>query len=289
MAALGGIAAATSKSWASTVTENTASAHDLSVHFLGTGAAGKNMSKDAPNYRRRSSIIVDGKFFIDLTETVLDIMPSERPDTIFYTHSHSDHFEPATALKMGIKTIYLSNTWYDIASQAFQKAAQESNLPMPTIIPIATCSSVRIGDITITALPANHPTNYLLEQSLIYLIEKGGVRLLYATDTSGIPGVAARFTGIDKHKPGKPITALIMEATMGVGHEDDFRIFAHSSVGTVEQTVKVLKETKRYNPPAGQPVYITHMAAGLHPANEQLPPPLKKAEDGLEVVFTSPK
>ena len=68
---------------------------------------------------------------------------------------------------LGIKKVYLSHTWYDIAVKAFKDAAK-----------------------------------------------KGGVRLLYATDTSGIPGRSARMIGIDSHYPGYGITALIMEATM---------------------------------------------------------------------------
>ena len=117
--------------------------------------------------------------------------------------------------------------------------------------------------------------------------------MLYATDTGGIPAVAARLAGIDAHdRNGKPITGLIMEATMGMGHDDDFRIFTHSSVACVHQIVRVLQKTKRYTPHSGQPVYLTHMARTLHGTQSELdsslPHPLKAAYDGLEVVFKSP-
>ena len=81
-----------------------------------------------------------------------------------------------------------------------------------------------------------------------------------------------------------------MEATMGVDHEVDFRLYAHSSVATVERTAKVLAQTKRYQPKTpGQPVYLTHMARTLHGTqaqlDAQLPASLRAAYDGLEVVF----
>jgi aspartate/tyrosine/aromatic aminotransferase len=123
----------------------------------------------------------------------------------------------------------------------------------------------------------------------MYLLEKNGARLVYATDTGGIPCKAAQIVGIDGHSQGKPITGLIMEATMGIGYDDDFRLYTHSSVATVHQIYRVLQSTGRYTPPEGQPVYLTHMARTLHGTqaelDAQLPAPLKAAHDGLEVVF----
>lgn len=97
------------------------------------------------------------------------------------------------------------------------------------------------------------------------------MRVLYATDTGGIPVRAARIVGIDAHiADGKPITGLIMEATMGIDHDEDFRIFTHSSVGTVLRTAHVLLDTGRLKAPQGQPVYLTHMARTLHGTQAQL-------------------
>ena len=116
------------------------------------------------------------------------------------------------------------------------------------------------------------------------------MRVLYATDTGGIPVRAARIVGIDAHiADGKPITGLIMEATMGVGHDEDYRIYTHSSVGTVLRTTHVLQATGRLKAPEGQPVYLTHMARTLHDTqaglDASLPSPLRAAYDGLEVIF----
>lgn len=101
---------------------------------------------------------------------------------------------------------------------------------------------------------------------------------------------AARLVGIDAHiADGKPITGLIMEATMGIDYDEDFRIYTHSSVGTVLRTTHVLLSTGRLTAPEGQPVYLTHMARTLHGTQAQLddtlPSPLRAAYDGLEVIF----
>ena len=76
---------------------------------------------------------------------------------------------------------------------------------------------------------------------------------------------------------------------MGPGHEDDYRLFSHSSVETVHQTWRVLNATGRYTPPEGQPVYLTHMARTLHGTQAELdatlPSPLRAAYDGLDVLF----
>ena len=100
------------------------------------------------------------------------------------------------------------------------------------------------------------------------------------------PGAqAARIAGIDAHVwPGRPITALIMEATSG--DPDGWRLFAHSSVETVARIVRVLTATKRYAPrQSGQKVYLTHLARTLHGSHEEIsarvPSPLAPAFDGL--------
>ena len=264
---------------------------EISVLFLGTGAADWNGKDSRGEHRRLSSILLDRRTLVDFTPSCLDMIPAGvEPDTIIYTHSHGDHYNPEAALKVGVKRVYLSQSWYDIAVADFKRAAKAMNLPMPQITPLYVGQAVEINSLMVTPLPASHATGNKFEQTLIYLIERAGVRLLYATDTGGIPAVAARLAGIDAHdKDGKPITAIIFEATMGVDHDDDFRSFTHTSVGGVERIVRVLEKTKRYTPPSGQPVYITHMARTLHGTQAELdatlPQPLRAAYDGLEVVF----
>jgi phosphoribosyl 1,2-cyclic phosphodiesterase len=263
----------------------------MSVRFLGTGAADWNGPDNRGEQRRLSSILVDKTVLFDFTAGNIEMIPAGlKPEVVFYTHSHNDHYHPESALKIGVRKVYLSQTWYDIAKTDFEKASKKLNVQMPELIPLYIGQAVHVDGLRVTPLPASHATSKLFEQTLIYLIEKSEARVMYATDTAGIPAVAARLAGIDAHDPnGKPLTGLIMEATMGMDHDNDYRIFAHSSVGMVHRAVEVLQKTKRYLPVDDQPVYLTHMARTLHGTQAELdaalPYPLKAAYDGLEVIF----
>ena len=263
----------------------------MSVRFLGTGAADWNGPDNRGEQRRLSSILVDNNVLFDFTAGNIEMIPAGlKPEVVFYTHSHNDHYHPESALKIGVRKVYLSQTWFDIAKADFEKASKKLNVQMPELIPLYIGQVVHVDGLIVTPLPASHATSKLFEQTLIFLIEKSEARVMYATDTAGIPAVAARLAGIDAHDPnGKPLTGLIMEATMGMDHDNDYRIFAHSSVGMVHRAVEVLQKTKRYLPVNDQPVYLTHMARTLHGTQAELdaalPYPLKAAYDGLEVIF----
>lgn len=266
---------------------------DLLVRFLGTGAADWDGVDERGELRRLSSVLLDNRILIDFTPTGTDMLPEGfvAPDAVFYTHSHSDHYNPKSAIgTLNAKVVYVGDTWLERAKADFAAASSELGKPSPEVVGIPVGRKVRCGDIAITSLPGNHATKDDSEQTLIYLIEKGSVRVLYATDTGGIPVRAARLVGIDAHvADGKPITGLIMEATMGIDYDEDFRIYTHSSVGTVLRTTHVLLSTGRLTAPEGQPVYLTHMARTLHGTQAQLdatlPSPLRAAYDGLEVIF----
>ncbi len=266
---------------------------DLLVRFLGTGAADWNGMDERGELRRLSSVLLDKRILIDFTPSDTDMLPAgfKRPDAVFYTHSHSDHYNAKAAIEtLHAGVVYVGDTWLERAKADFAASASELGGTAPEVFGLEIGQKTQCGDITITALPGNHATKDDDEQTLIYLIEKGPVRVLYATDTGGIPVRAARIVGMDAHiADGKPITGLIMEATMGIDHDEDFRIYTHSSVGTVLRTVHVLQSTGRLNAPQGQPVYLTHMARTLHGTQAQLdtslPSPLRAAYDGLEVIF----
>lgn len=262
----------------------------LRVRFLGTGAADwKGPSADG-EYRRTTSALLDGSLLIDFNSCNADMLPEGcSPQVAFYTHSHGDHYNAKSALEQGIRKVYVSETWSGRCRADFAKASEATGLPVPEVIGLKIGQRVEENGLVLTALPGNHATGHLDEQCLIYLVEKGGVRLLYATDTGGIMAVAARLAGIDAHIPGgKPITALVMEATMGADFDEDFRIYTHSSLGTVLRTAHVLQETGRLE--GDGPVYLTHLARTLHPSQKELdstlPPLLRAAYDGEEVIFS---
>lgn len=268
---------------------------DLQLRFLGTGAAS---GWDTDHSKRRfSSVLLDRKVLIDLTDAALDLIPNGcRPEVIFYTHSHGDHYRPWVALELGVKRVYVSETWIERAKADFAKAAEElkakgKTVSLPGFFPLTIGERVTEQGLVFLPLPGNHLTADLKEQALIYVIEKGstrdrlGVRLLYATDTGGITALAAKLAWSKE----RPITGFIMEATVGLGLEEDWRIFSHTTVELCARTARTLSDTGCYTPPAGQPPYATHMSRRGWAAQSDLeyifPKPLRPAYDGLEVTF----
>ena len=266
----------------------------IKVRFIGTGAADWNGPDERGEHRRWSSILVDDKVLVDFTPSDMDMLPEGfKAETIFYTHSHGDHYNPEAALKIGLKRVYCGSTWVSRCRGDFERTAARLGVQAPEVIGLAQQEEVTVDGVTFKALPANHCTGDLHEQALIYLMIKGDCRVLYATDTGGIPANAARggqfgVDGLDR-KLWKPLNGLIMEATMGMGEVENFRIFSHSCVDDVLHTVNVLKKTHCYEPAEGVHVYLTHLARTLHGTQAELdatlPEPLKAAYDGLEVVF----
>jgi len=287
-------------------------ARGIRVRFLGSGASGWEpaWAEKKPHMRRQSSVLLENRVLIDFTACSFDHLPKGcRPEALFQTHSHGDHYSPKAAVRSGVKRMYVHESWASAARSEVSEAAAALDLPAPEVIALKFAAPVVEGGLTITSVPSNHSTSRVtdgvLERTSLYLVEKGPARLVYATDTGGIPGDAARMIGIDQHVnatsyakryAGNPfvrkpeaITAFIMEATNG-DLDDDFRTFVHSSVQTVARTVSALKKTGRYLPPAGQPAYLTHLGLKYRgwPSERidaELPEGLKAASDGLEVVL----
>ena len=286
----------------------------IRVRFLGTGAAGwkPEMAKKNPHFRRQSSVLLENKVLIDFTMCSFDKLPKDcHPEVLFQTHSHGDHYNPKAAVKSGVKRMYVQETWADAAREEVALAATELALPAPEVIGLPFGKPVVECGMRFTGVPANHSTsrvtNGVLERTSLYLVEKGPSRLLYATDTGGIMGDAARMIGIDPHirektaaryAASKPfvhepqaLTAFIMEAT-DIDLDEDFRLFVHSSVQVVSRITNMLLKNDRLKLPPGQHVYLTHLGLGdkyrgwpSERIDKELPAPLKAAYDGLELVL----
>lgn len=265
------------------------------VRFMGTGASDWLSARPNGEFRRWSSTLFDNKVLIDFTHfnypsVVTDPNhPGHSPKICFYTHSHRDHYEPAAAIKMGFERVYVHETWHAEAVKGMADAAAKAGVKAPDVRAVKFGEWYEEEGMKFMPLPANHATSLPHELSCIYLVQKGKTRLLYATDTAGIMGSATRLGKFDAHRKLEPLTAIIMEATIGMGMVDDFRIFNHSTVEQVRDTVKSLTKSGAYKPPKGQCVYINHLAKTLHPEqavlNKTLPEPIKAAYDCLEVVM----
>ena len=264
----------------------------LRVRFLGSGSAcWEKEPRTSKIFRRYSSALIDGTFLIDYTWVAEDMLPEGcRPQTILYTHSHGDHYDPRAAVKLGVRHVYLQRGWVADARRDFEKAVEKAGGIMPEIHPLDVCVPFNLGGYEILPLPGNHWTGKPHEQALIYKVTKrckdGPVRLLYATDTSGLMSTVF-FHGCRKDAP---LTAVIMESTGNPIQRFGGMNISHSTASTVNDIFTTyLKPGKgHYMPNPGQPVYLTHIGYyewGQRTFDEQLPPGLKLAHDGLEVLF----
>ena len=263
----------------------------LHVRFLGSGSAcWEKEPRTSKIFRRYSSALIDGTFLIDYTWMAEDLLPEGcRPQTILYTHSHGDHYDPRAAVKLGVKHVYLQRGWLADAKRDFERAVADPSA-MPEIHPLDVCVPFNLGGYEILPLPGNHWTGKPHEQALIYKVTKrcrdGAVRLLYATDTSGLMSTVF-FHGCRKDAP---LTAVIMESTGNPVQKFGGMNISHSTASTVNDIFTTyLKPGKgHYMPNPGQPVYLTHIGYyewGQKTFDEQLPAGLKLAHDGLEVLF----
>jgi len=264
----------------------------LHVRFLGSGSAcWEKEPRTSKIFRRYSSALIDGTFLIDYTWMAEDMLPEGcRPQTILYTHSHGDHYDPRAAVKLGVRHVYLQRGWVEDARRDFEKAIEKVGGAMPEIHPLDVCVPFNLGRYEILPLPGNHWTGKPHEQALIYKVTKrckdGAVRLLYATDTSGLMSTVF-FHGCRKDAP---LTAVIMESTGNPVQKFGGMNISHSTASTVNDIFTTyLKPGKgHYMPPPGQPVYLTHIGYyewGQRTFDDKLPSGLKLAHDGLEVLF----
>ncbi|MCQ2389166.1 MAG: MBL fold metallo-hydrolase [Kiritimatiellae bacterium] len=235
----------------------------------------------APEWRRHASVLLDDKVLVDFTASAADMIPAGvKIEDVVITHSHPDHFDPAAVLALGtVQRVYVDRGWAREARSAFIKAGQ--GWSGVDVVPVDVGETFAAGGLHFTPLPANHDTGNVYEQTLIYRVDKDQTRLLYATDTAGITAMAQRLLG--------KFNAMIMEATVGMNAKDNWRIFSHTSVELVAQTVSALKFLKQYEPPEGRKVYTTHMSKALHGPQAELeanfPEGVVPAKDGLEVEF----
>lgn len=268
----------------------------MKVKFIGSGSAcWEKEPRTSKIFRRYSSVLVDNAFLIDYTWMGADMLPPGFvPQAIVYTHSHPDHYDAKAAVKLGVRHVYLQRGWLADAQADFAKAVEAVGGTAPEIHPLDLFTPFRVGDCELLPLPGNHWTGKPYEQALIYTVKKackgGNVRLLYATDTSGITSQAYFGGGFSRKNP---LTAAIMEATGQPGRKFDGLRISHSTADTVNEIftswLKPGEPGKRaYTPNPGQKVWLTHIGYyewGQKTFDDVLPAGLAVAHDGLELEF----
>ena len=201
----------------------TAAFEGIPAMFCACETCKKALKKGGRNIMTRTQALIDDDLLIDLNhdsyihfvnmgKTLSDI------EYLLITHSHEDHFccetnatrfnNIAYNMKAEKLKVYLTKEAFSVMEKV--TAARENNIERRNnrfeYIFLEPFSPVKIGDYTVTPLPAVHMKS---EQALIYLIEKDGKSIFYGTDT----GVFSEE--IDKYlqKNGKRIDLLILDCT----------------------------------------------------------------------------
>jgi len=249
--------------------------------FLGTGAADWDEMDSSEDARKFSSMLAYGELLFDCPAHVPQTMEKLKIQLsavkyLLITHSHQDH--------LNIEALKLINQSRKNESQKpvsiFAHAAvadylKENNIEATGIVPEQTFV---IGDYHITCLLANHTPGLKDETAIHYLVDKKGFSWLYATDGAWLPYAAWKI--IQNHQ----LDAIIIDATIGDNHEDDYRIFEHNSLPMIRLMIAAMHNSKCLKPAA--PVILTHLARTLHPNHQDLIKTVSKpyivAFDGME-------
>ena len=240
----------------------------MKLTFLGTGAADWSKPNADGEYRRFTSTLLDNCLLIDVTRTVLDrIGNTDAITDVFFTHSHSDHFDLEA-----LKKLAPCRVW------AHESLAHEIKGEKLAVSGLQVGKPVETAGFTVLPMPANHSTDKKYETALHYLIRRGEKLLLYATD-------GAWLLNGEHHLIGKQqLDAAVFDATIGDDCDGDWRIFEHNSVDMLRLMVKTMQKTGRLKPDA--PAFMTHFARTLHPSQAELEartePPFVACYDGME-------
>lgn len=176
----------------------------MKIKFLGTCGAWRpaelfhndgNLEKlhNAKRLHLRSQLLINDDMLIDFPEdTYFKFLEygfdASAVENILITHSHSDHFYPADLCIRGGAfahdmtvpevNVYGDKTVYDTLQT--KKMSHDTY----NAVEVFAFKPFKAGKYTVTPLPAKHDP---LEDSFIYLVDDGSVKLLYATDTQVFP------------------------------------------------------------------------------------------------------
>lgn len=251
----------------------------MHITFLGTGAA--DWRKDDPGFRAFTSTRIDDSLLIDGTMAVSERILKDAADIkdVLYTHNHRDHFDIELLKRLAPVRAHIHSSW-----------AHKVQAEGVEVIPFECNEVFTVGEYEVRALPSNHLTEDWNDQTVHYVISKGGKSLFYATDGAWI--TTREWHGLLNYE----LDAAIFDATIGDPYPGDFRIFEHNSLDMVRLMLKTMRAPMAAGNPATRyihrvlkpeaPVFITHLARTLHPPQEELAKSLEGefivAYDGFE-------
>jgi len=250
----------------------------VEVTLLGTGAADGwpnafcgcpscAVARRTGQIRSQTSALVDDVLLLDCgPETPRQAVRAGRTlarvGSILVTHAHPDHFDPAVLLYRG----WVTGTPLEVIGPASVLDACEHWIAPGddriTLTAVKAGQRLQVGAHLVTVLPARHAQP---GTAVLYAVERGGRRLLYATDTGplGPPDLEL----LD----GRPCDLVLLEETFG---DRPAPAADHLNLRTFAATVEVLRQ-------AGVVTEVTDVVA-IHLGHHN--PPLSELAERLSTV-----
>ena len=260
----------------------------MKIEFLGTGAADWHIDRrdKEPDFRRNSSVLVDGTILIDPGPHIYDYLTCEnKPDLfqnvkyVLVTHSHPDHYCVPTLLHLYEETKCELYATPHVNFRVWNDKDVCGRLEQIRHHRVEPLTALEIGDYRVLPLSANHSSGNPYGESCIhYLIEKDGRSLFYGLDGGWLS--CEEWNEIRKRR----INCFVFDATVGY-IKDDWRIGEHSNLYMVE----MLRDTILKNCAAADTTfYVSHLARTLHRSRKEteallLPKQMIPAYDGMIV------
>ena len=240
--------------------------------FLGTGAADWQKPEPSGEFRAFSSMLAFNKILFDCPAHVPLTLEKQKVslnaiDYIFISHSHRDHFD-VEAIKCILASRPIETRALVYSCTAVVEILQNAGIEACGVEPFLVFNT---GEFNVVPLTANHSVTGIKDEiPLHYLVSLKTYSWLYALDGAWLPYASWEVLR------GCKLDALIIDATIGDGHEGDYRIFEHNSLPMIRIMVETMQKTDVLKPNA--PVILTHLARTLHPDQKTL-------EQSLELPF----
>ena len=253
-----------------------------SLLFLGTGAADWRMKDREQNsfFRRNSAALLNDDLMIDCGEHIFDFAESvgnpglyDNVTDIIITHSHSDHFNKDSVLKIA-------------ASQKIRLACDRDTMkkigehPNIEYIMFTPYKKKKVGRYYITPLLANHDVVITRSQRAYHYIIKtpSGNEIFYGLD--GAWFLRPSWAEMLKHK----YDVMVFDCT--VGDNDDWRLFEHNTIPMLRTMIKEVKARELLKEDGK--LVASHLARTLHKSHEETEVILQElgmitAFDGMQI------
>lgn len=257
---------------------------------LGTGAADWKLEKRTPEqkeWRYCCSTLVDGSLLIDPGPHIFHFAAEQHNEQLFdavrdiiVTHSHGDHFSPATLLRLCEKNG--CRVWGSFACMEKFRQKYPEKADLIDFHEICKFDRFKAGTYDIFTLPANHSTEFPTETPFHYIISDGEKKLFY-----GLDGAWLLREEWNAFRKTDVFDAMILDATMG-DCPGDPRIFEHNTICMVEQMCETFRKLGIIRPESGK-IYANHMALLLHTDHQALEKRLAPSDiipcfDGMEII-----